>query len=92
MTVAAPTQDDQRITVTNPTDRIVDRSAEYPMTYSCQPVSGPPVGGELSLAEGQTVDVPSPELPVEIPIGSVCTLTEPLESMPPLQDDAWSLG
>ncbi|WP_420122595.1 DUF5979 domain-containing protein, partial [Nakamurella sp.] len=65
----------------------------FPMTYSCAPGSGPAITGSISLTAGQTVTVGAGrDIDVDIPIGSVCTLTEPLDTMPPLQDGAWSWG
>lgn len=108
-TVTPPTEANQQVTVTNPTDRIfgsffITKSVSgatagitdprpFPMTYSCVPGSGPAITGRISLTAGQKVTVGAgQDIDVDIPIGSVCTLTEPLDTMPPLQDGAWSWG
>ncbi|WP_243074349.1 DUF5979 domain-containing protein [Microbacterium sp. SS28] len=71
-------------------DGIVDRTQSYPMTWECVPGTGDPLGGDFALAEGQRIVVgPENDPPDEIPIGSICTLTEPLNTMPELIDDAW---
>ena len=59
------------------------------MGYSCTPGTGAPITGQLdvTVSLGRTV---GPEQ--EIPTGSVCTLTEPEATMPPLVDDAWAWG
>ena len=77
--------------VTGDVAGIVDRAQSYPMTWECVPGTGDPLGGTFSLAEGERIVVgPDNDPPVNIPVGSVCTLTEPLASMPDLLDDAWS--
>lgn len=107
--VTPPTEPNQRITVTNPTDRVfgsffITKSVSgatdgitdpqpFPMTYSCVPGSGPTITGGIALTAGQKVTVGAgQDIDVAIPIGSVCTLTEPLDTMPPLRDGAWSWG
>ena len=94
------------IVVTNPTDRlfatfnidkvitgategIVNPQGPYRMEYTCQPGSGPPITGTLDVTLGVRSRVGPEEL---IPADSVCVLTEPLDSMPPLIDPAWSWG
>ena len=102
--VTPPEEPTPPIAVTNPTGRlfgtftvtkkvvgategIVDPSAPYPMTYSCQPGSGQPITGTLNVAVGVTRTV-GPEQ--EIPIESMCTLTEPADTLPALTDPAWT--
>jgi uncharacterized repeat protein (TIGR01451 family) len=77
--------------VTGAVEGIVDRTAPYPMTYSCQPGTGPAITGTAELTEDETITVgPGLQFPVEIPIGSVCTMAEPLGTMPPLRDSSWT--
>jgi fimbrial isopeptide formation D2 family protein len=67
----------------------------FPMSYSCQPGVGEAIAGDIELAAGQTITVgPDPEddIELQIPVNSVCTLTEPLDTMPPLVDSAVSWG
>ncbi|MEU1970280.1 DUF5979 domain-containing protein [Microbacterium sp. NPDC019599] len=69
---------------------IVDRTQSYPMTWECVPGTGDPIGGDFSLTEGERIVVgPENDPPDEIPVGSLCTLTEPLATMPELIDEAW---
>ncbi|GAA1980150.1 DUF5979 domain-containing protein [Microbacterium pumilum] len=76
--------------VTGNVEGIVDRSQSYPMTWECVPGTGDPLGGDFALSEGERIVVgPDTDPPVTIPVGSVCTLTEPLTTMPALLDDAW---
>jgi uncharacterized repeat protein (TIGR01451 family) len=106
VTILAPTLAPPEIVVTNPTERlfgtfsvskvvtgatagIVDPAAPYPMEFECQPGTGDPITGTLEVPPGGT-DTAGPE--EEIPTGSVCTLTEALEGMPDLVDDAYSWG
>ena len=73
--------------VTGATEGIVDPSKPYPMTYSCQAGSGAPITGTLEVPAAATRRVgPSQEIPIE----SVCTVTEPADTLPALIDPAWS--
>jgi len=74
-------------------DGIADRSQPYPMTWECVPGTGDALGGDFSIHEGERIVVgPDADPPVNIPVGSLCTLTEPLSTMPDLVDAAWSWG
>ena len=107
VTVAPPDQPTPSIVVTNPTDRLFgtfdvtklvtgategivdpDRS-RIAWSSSARPQSGEQITGELEVPAGGTRTV-GPEQ--QIPTGSTCTLTEPLDSMPELVDDTWSWG
>jgi uncharacterized repeat protein (TIGR01451 family) len=102
--VAPPDEPTPLIVVTNPTDRlfgtfsvskavtgategIVDPNEPYHMEYECAPGSGAPINGTLDVPVNLPRDV-GPD--AEIPTGSTCTLTEPLDAMPGLVDGAWS--
>ncbi|HEY5114771.1 MAG TPA: DUF5979 domain-containing protein, partial [Nakamurella sp.] len=102
--VTPPTEATPPIAVSNPTDRlfgtfrvsklltgavdgILTPQGPYPMTYSCQPGSGAPITGTIDIVPGALRDVGQAE---QIPVNSTCTLTEPLDTMPSLRDDAWS--
>ena len=104
VTVTPPDVPTPPIDVTNPTDRlfgtfsvskavtgategIADPTQPYHMDWSCQPVSGAPITGELDVSVNVLRDVGADR---EIPTGSTCTLTEPLDTMPGLIDGAWS--
>jgi len=102
-TVTAPTADVAVVTVTNPTSRefagfsvkkVVTGATEgitgpgvFPMTYSCLPATGPAVTGSFDVLGGQTWTLPAG---VDIPGGSVCTVTEPAAGLPTLKDGAWT--
>lgn len=67
----------------------------FPMTYTCQPGVGEAITGNVEVSAGQTVTVgpdPQDDIQLELPVNSVCTLTEPFDTMPPLQDSAFSWG
>ncbi|HEY5882122.1 MAG TPA: isopeptide-forming domain-containing fimbrial protein, partial [Nakamurella sp.] len=56
---------------------------------------GPAITGDVKVAAGQTVTVgpdPGDDIQLFLPVSSVCTLTEPLDTMPSLRDGAWTWG
>ena len=91
------------IPVTNPTERVfgsftvtktvtgatsgIQGAATYPMTWSCRPAVGDALTGTLEVAAGQTWTVPAD---VDLPVGSVCSVTEPADTLPALRDSAFS--
>ncbi len=104
VTVAPPDAPTPQILVTNPTDRLfgtftvtkavtgateglADPEAPFQMTYVCRPGSGDPIGGALEVPATES-RLAGPEL--QIPVDSVCTLTEPPDSMPALVDSAYA--
>lgn len=83
--------------VTGATAGIVDPQP-FPMTYTCQPGVGAPITGNVDIADGQRITVgpdATDDIRLELPVNSVCTLTEPgpdSPPMPPLKDSAWTWG
>lgn len=73
--------------VTGATEGIVDPSQPFPMSYICEPGTGEPIEGTLEVPATQTRTV-GPER--QIPVASVCTLTEPTDGLPALIDSAWN--
>ena len=104
VTVTPPTVPTPPLVVTNPTKRlfgtftvaksvtgategIVDPSQPFPMSYICEPGTGEAIEGTLDVPATQTRTV-GPER--QIPVASVCTLTEPADGLPALIDSAWN--
>ena len=73
--------------VTGATEGIVDPSQPFPMSYICEPGTGEAIEGTLDVPATQTRTV-GPER--QIPVASVCTLTEPADGLPALIDSAWN--
>lgn len=104
--VTPPATATPALVVTNPTDRLfgtftvgktvqgateglVDPKTPYRMTYVCTPGTGAVISGTLDVVVDQVRTVgPEQEIPVDTP----CTLTEPIDGMPPLLDSAWTWG
>src|SRR5690606_25516534 len=66
------------------TEGIVDPEPTYTVDYVCVPLTGPSVTGSLTVLAGATARS------VEVPVGSTCTVTEPVDGLPALQDAAWT--
>jgi uncharacterized repeat protein (TIGR01451 family) len=73
--------------VTGATDGIVDPTQPFPMAFSCQPGTGDPISGEIEVVAAQVLTIGPAE---ELPVGSVCTLSELADGQPDLRDSAWT--
>ncbi|GAA2455585.1 DUF5979 domain-containing protein [Agromyces soli] len=68
----------------------VDPDASYTFEYSCVlPEGGDPVTGELTATATSPANLPKG---VDLPAGTECTVTEPVDGLPGLKDDAYSWG
>ncbi|MET0865504.1 MAG: DUF5979 domain-containing protein, partial [Nakamurella sp.] len=73
--------------VTGAVDGIVNPPPSFLFSYVCQPGSGDPISAELTVTVAVRGTVGQDR---QIPIGSVCTVTEPVDGLPELRDSAWS--
>ncbi|OFE16549.1 hypothetical protein BA895_02850 [Humibacillus sp. DSM 29435] len=73
--------------VVGDTEGILDPAATFPMSWTCQPGVGDAITGDFSVARDGTAFVGQDP---EIPVDSTCTVTEPAEALPALQDAAWA--
>ncbi|MDN5768466.1 MAG: DUF11 domain-containing protein, partial [Humibacillus sp.] len=107
VTVTAPDTPTPPLKVVNPVERqfgtfsvtkkvagdtggIVDPAAAFRMSWTCTSEGGADTSdGLLDVARDDTVFVGEDP---QIPVDSTCTVTEPTETLPKLQDAAWAWG